>query len=131
MLCLRCGGVTSLDCVAILSQASTEPHNFISLSRHTGWLDCSLLPSYLCVAPRQVPDYLSLDAYIYLSTTIAMSTVAAQVPEATIQEWGDQGNAISLITKFLGLPENVINSVLEELGVDDRRPHRVHSVCHG
>ena len=43
--------------------------------------------------------------------------VAAKVPEETLADWEQQGDAVSLVTIDLGMPETVINAVLDELGL--------------
>ena len=42
-----------------------------------------------------------------------------KVAEETLQEWEDQGNGITLVTRYLGLNESVIHAVLEELGLSE------------
>ena len=46
-----------------------------------------------------------------------MSVVVPKVLEETLLEWEEQGNSITLVTRYLGLNENVIHAVLEELGL--------------
>ena len=63
--------------------------------------------SYLCVTIASPNIYLFIE----------MAAIVAKVPDEALQEWEEQGNAINLITRFLGLGENIIHAVLEELGL--------------
>ena len=61
--------------------------------------------SYLCVT------------FSSFATYFIMAVVIAKTPEETLREWEAQGNTITLITRYLGLGENIIHAVLEELGL--------------